>query len=248
MLNDWRYFAITNPFAQDAHDPPAIARERTSDGTVHQERYDGTWVRSDAISDIRNNRTDGKLTPLTDETAAHLLKRWQPHADHSGQYACLNRATPSPDEPEMLIRVEEDGGVSGHRLNSKGNWSRVNMWTVVADHELAEIDDATRDRLLGHLHDLEAPPRPDDVQYRYWAIVGDAKTSDPMTAGHLLRSWDDAAHEERFSPRDGRWHSSILLYEINFGHRFDDAAEITEEVALRLQEKLVGKVGLEPTT
>jgi hypothetical protein len=51
-----------------------------------------------------------------------------------------------------------------------------------------------------------------------------------------------------FDPRDGRWHSSIMLYEIHFRHRFDDDVEITEEVAGRLREKLVGKVGLEPTT
>lgn len=247
-----RFFAITNPFDQDPDDPPVIARERIDDeGTVHQERHDGTWVRSGAINGIRHNRKDGKLTRLTDETAARLIAQWRPRPDRSGYYACLNEAAPSPDKPAMVLRLEDDGGVGASRYNSNGNWVVMNLWTTLEKYELVAIDDAARERLVEYIDNRDAFPRPDDVKYHYWAIVRNEATDDVMEARDLLRSWggdDGTKFEEELHPSVNRWRRTIMLYEINFGHRSDDAVEITEEVAERLRAKLVGQVGFEPTT
>ncbi|NGY62694.1 hypothetical protein G7043_27630 [Lentzea sp. NEAU-D13] len=247
-----RYFAITTPFDQDPDDPPVIARERIDDdGTVHEERYDGTWVRSSAIDSVRSNRKDGKLTRLTEETAARLAARWRPRPDRSGYYACLDKAAPSLGKPSMVLRLEDDGGIGGSRYNSNGDWHVVNVWTTLREYELVAIDDATRERLIEHIDNRGAFSRPDDVKYRYWAIVWNEATEDVLEASALLRSWggkDGTTFEERLHPDVNRWRRSIMLYEIRFGHRSDDAVEITEEVARRLQEKLVGQVGFEPTT
>ena len=246
-----RHFAITTPFDQDPDDPPVIAREWTGDdGTVHEERYDGTWVRSSVIESVRSTRKDGKLTPLTEETATRLTAAWRPRPDRSGHYACLDKAAPSLGKPSMVLRLDDDGAIGGSRYNSNGNWHVVNLWTTLRDYELVAIDDTTRERLIEHIDHRDAFPQPDNVAYRYWAISwNDAE--DVLEASILLRSWggdDGTTFEERLHPSVNRWRRSIMLYEIHFGHRSDDAVEITEEVARRLREKLVGKVGLEPTT
>ncbi|MFS8100262.1 hypothetical protein LFM09_24330 [Lentzea alba] len=234
-----RYFAIVNPFEPDVDDPPCIARESRGG---EKEHYDGTWVRSDAIDDIRRWGRDGTLVQLTEQAAAQRIANWTPREERTRFFACLNKATPDLEQPQLVAKViEKHGSLHTYRTSADGQWRTASMTHLLREYMCVEIEEADVDRSIESFDRNVAFERPDDVRYRYFAIVRNSARDDVMTARSLIRAWGGThgdTYEEVYHSGVDRWRYSILLYEVQNAHVNMDDIEITEEVAQQLQQKM----------